>query len=139
MPPPSKHDVATEIGQELRSIVRQRDDLSKPLSRFETVPDRPDDVPRHYIMFDMNLRRIVTGLRISPQTMRLPNERIRDSFFHYAKAIWHLKDRLVLWAWAAGIARDRQHAKHIVHAVPDGSVELRICTDLAGGTVDFAE
>ncbi|NQT40426.1 MAG: hypothetical protein HQ581_23230 [Planctomycetes bacterium] len=131
MAPPPKDQVATEIRQELRSIVRQWEDLSKPLSRFETVPDRPEGTPRHYIMFDMNPRRIVTGLQISPKTVSLPDERIRDAFFHVAKAVWHLKDRLILWAWSAGAARDRQHAKHLVHAIPGGCVELRICTDLA--------
>ncbi|MCH8823863.1 MAG: hypothetical protein IH984_10185 [Planctomycetes bacterium] len=79
----------------------------------------------------MNPRRIVNGLRISPKTISLPNERIRDSFFHYAKAIWHLKDRLVIWAQVTGIARDLKNAKSLIHAIPGGCLELRICTDLA--------
>jgi hypothetical protein len=121
----SANDVAAEIRSELRSILRQRDDLRKPLEWFGEVESRPNDVPRYYILFDQNPRLVVSGLRLGGSgEMSLPDERIIDRVFEFAKSVWHLKDRLKLWVNAQGLTFD-------VEAEAAKCQTLMICADLA--------
>ena len=121
----SANKVATEIRTELRSILRQRDDLRKPLEVFGEVQSRPDNVPRYYVMFDLNPRLVVEGLRLGGcGGISLPDERIIDKVFEFAKGVWHLKDRLKLWAKASGFAID-------IEAEAAKDRDLMACADLA--------
>jgi hypothetical protein len=118
-------DVASEIRAELRSILRQRDDLHRPLDWFGLAEFKPVGVPRYYVLFDHNPRLVVTGLRLGGVgSLRLRDERILDRIFEYAKSVWHLKDRLKLWVKAKGFAID-------VEAAANKSRNLLICADLA--------
>lgn len=119
------NEVATEIRGELRSILRQHNDLCKPLERFGEVESRPHDVPRYYVLFDQNPRLVVSGLRLGGSgELSLPDERITDRVFEFAKSVWHLKDRLKLWAEA-------QFLSFNVEAKAAKCQPLLICADLA--------
>ena len=50
--------LAAEIRAELRSILRQRDELHKPLDSFGLIKSRPEGGPRYYVLFDHNYRRL---------------------------------------------------------------------------------
>jgi hypothetical protein len=117
--------IATEIRSELRSILRQRTELRKPLDWFGEVESRPPDIPRYYVLFDQNPRLVVSGLRLGGSgEISLPDERIVDRVFEFAKSVWHLKDRLKLWVAAQGLRFNVEaHAKQC-H-------DLLICADLA--------
>ena len=117
--------IAAEIRAELRSILRQRDDLRKPLAWFGQVDSRPASQPRFYVLFDQNPRLIVSGLRFGGcNHLRLPDERIIDRVFEFAKSVWQLKDRLKLWVKTQGLPTDGE-------ADANKSQHLLISADLA--------
>jgi len=121
----SANDIAAEIRTELRSILRQRDDLRKPLDWFGEVESRPPDVPRYYVLFDQDPRLVVSGLRLGGSgEISLADERIIDRVFEFAKSVWHLKDRLKLWVDAQGLNFN-------VEAKAAKCRALLICADLA--------
>ena len=57
-------DLGMEIRREIRSVLRQRDDLRQPLSKFEQNPNTGSGQPPHYVVFDLRPRRRINGLRI---------------------------------------------------------------------------
>jgi len=121
----SVNAIAAEIRSELRSVLRQRDDLRKPLQRFGEVESRPHDVPRYYVLFDENPRLVVSGLRLGGcEEVSLADERIIDRVFEFAKSVWHLKDRLKLWVHAQGLGFK-------VEAEAEKCHTLLVCADLA--------
>jgi hypothetical protein len=117
--------LAAEIRAELRSILRQRDDLRKPLDWFGLVESRPAGQPRYYVLFDQNPRLAITGFRLGGcKHLRQPDERIFDKVFEFAKSVWQLKDRLKLWVKAQGLSID-------IEAEANKSQHLLLCADLA--------
>ncbi len=116
--------IANEIRAELRSILRARRDLYTPLQRFEPVTD-PDGSTRFYVLFDMHRRIRFQGLKLGVlKIYRAPNERIYDCVLDFAKAVWHLKDRLHQYAKAT---------KQLVEVddISQNSRNLLVCADLA--------
>ena len=116
--------LAKEIRAELRSIVRQRDELSKPLDAFGEVVDLPLGEPRFCVMFDAKPRRKVHGLQARMPTLTLPDERISDQVMEFAKSVWQLKDRLKLWVKAHGLSTD-------IEGEANKSSDLLVTADLA--------
>ncbi len=97
--------IAAEIRTELRSILRVERDLYVPIQRFESFKD-DDGQDRYYVMFDMHPRRRIKGLKLGgTKEVNLPDEAIFDRVYEFAKAVWHLKDRLHQYAVASAIAR----------------------------------
>ncbi len=121
---PAPHKTAAEIRSELRSILRARRDLYSPIERFEPTTDS-DGKTRYYVLFDMHRRLRIEGLKLGGlNELKLPDEGIQDRVLEFAKAVWHLKDRLHQFARATNQAVD-------LDAVADRSMELLICADLA--------
>lgn len=120
----SAADIAREIRAELRCILRARRDLYTPLERFEPINDL-DGTTRYYVLFDMNRRIRFQGLKF-PELSRYtaPDERIYDRILEFAKAVWHLKDRLNQYARASNLQID-------VDQVVKQSRDLLVCADLA--------
>lgn len=117
--------VAAEIRTELRSILRQKGELRKPLNAFGLDRSRPAGQPRYYVLFDQGRRRVVKGLRLGGlQVLELPDERIIDGVFELAKSVWQLKDRLKLWVKAQGLSTN-------IEAEANKSQHLLICADMA--------
>jgi hypothetical protein len=117
-------DIARDIRSELRSILRLRRDLYAPLRRFEPIAD-PDSGTRYYVLFDTHPRKAIRGLKLGGLTqLRLPDERICDRVLEFAKAVWHLKDRLHRFAKTTGQLAD-------LEGIADKSTALRVCADLA--------
>jgi hypothetical protein len=118
-------DIGSEIRAELRSILRQQDDLRRPLESFGEVLDRNAGEPRYYVLFDQNPRLVINGVRFGgSKLLNLPDERILDRALEYAKSVWQLKDRLKLWVKANALPID-------VEAEGRKSPDLCICADLA--------
>lgn len=116
--------IAAEIRAELRSIIRQKKDLRKPIESFELVESRPPGEPRYRVLFDKSPRQAVAGLRIAIREISLPDERIEDASFEFAKSVWQLKDRLNNWIKVHGSqVKVEEEAKK--------STPLLICRDLA--------
>lgn len=112
------------IRTELRTILRQYDELITPLNRFELHPRRSQTEPRFYVAFDCRDRREITGLRTSIKTLVLPDEYILENILRLTQSVWHLKDRLNQLA----------NAKHVLTDVAETvmtSDALQICADLA--------
>ncbi len=117
--------IAAETRVELRSILRQRDDLRKPLDAFGLVESRSEGEPRYYVLFDANPRLVVKGMRLGGcGTLRLTDERIIDQVYSFAESVWHFKDRLKLLARAARLSLS-------VESESQRSHHLMICSDLA--------
>jgi hypothetical protein len=117
--------IAAEIRAELRSIIRQREDLRKPLAWFGKVDSRPEGDPRYYVLFDQNPRLAVSGLRLGGcNHLRFPDERIIDRVLEFAKSVWQLKDRLKLWVKTQGLSTD-------IEVEANKSQHLLISADLA--------
>jgi hypothetical protein len=117
--------VLDEIRTELRSILRQKEDLHRPLEWFGLDESRPEGDPRYYILFDQNPRLVITGIRLGGLgKLTIPDERIIDRIYDYAKSVWHLKDRLKTWA-KIGCSSVNVEAK------ASKSRNLLICADLA--------
>lgn len=117
-------DIAAEIRSELRSILRARRDLYAPLQRFEPITDS-DGGTRYYVLFDMNPRKAIQGLKLGGlKQYKLPDEPIHDRVLEFAKAVWHLKDRLHQYAKTTNQSID-------LNAVADNSTNLLIAADLA--------
>jgi hypothetical protein len=117
--------IAAEIRAELRSILRQRQDLRRPLDWFGLVESRVEGEPRYYVLFDQNPRLVVKGLRLGGLgKLRVPDERIIDRVFEFAKSVWQFKDRLKLWVKLQGAGPD-------IEAAAASSQNLLICADLA--------
>jgi len=123
-PNPTVDDIANEIRAELRCILRARRDLYTPLERFEPITDS-DGTTRYYVLFDMNRRIRFQGLKLGGlKTYTVPDERIYDRILEFAKAVWHLKDRLYQYAKASKQPVDVDH-------VAKQSSDLLVCADLA--------
>jgi hypothetical protein len=116
--------IMDEIRTELLSIIRRRNDLERPLSSFAEVASKPAGTPRFYVLFDQNPRLVINGLIISTKKLCLPDIRILDEVFAYAKSVWHLKDRL-----KASVRS--QKLKIDVEDVGEQSPDLLVCADLA--------
>lgn len=117
-------EIATEIRSELRSILRACRDLYTPLQRFEPITD-PDGRTRYYVLFDMNRRKAIHGLKLGGlKQLKLPDEPIHDRVLEFAKAVWHLKDRLHQFAKATNQRAD-------LKGIADQSTNLLVVADLA--------
>jgi hypothetical protein len=102
----SSEGIGSEIKTELRNILHNLCELLRPINRFYTSPDRPVDVPRHFVCFDSTPHREVTGLRTNILKMTFPVETITDRVALLAASVWHLKDRLNHYAKATKAAAD---------------------------------
>lgn len=113
------------IRVELRTILRQYDELRRPLDRFQPHPFRSKAGPRFFVAFDGNAHRDITGMRVGGiKRLVLPDERILEAVLRFAESIWHMKDRLSQLAKAKGVSVD-------VELVAINSEGLRVCADLA--------
>lgn len=120
----ASHKIASEIRSELRSILRLRRDLYAPLQRFEPLAD-PSGGIRYYVLFDTNPRKTVQGIKLGGlKQISLPDEPILDRVLEFAKAVWHLKDRLHQFARATN-----QQVE--LDAVANQSTNLLVVADLA--------
>lgn len=127
----SQITIASEIRVELRSILRQLRDLRTPIQRFERDTTRGADQPQYYVMFDMQPRLSITGLRLRTRMMSLPDERIIDSVLELAKSIWHLKDRLQQWVKVGSPLVRRGLDRSGIETWAKQSLDLLVCCDLA--------
>ena len=117
-------EIATEIRAEIRSILRARRDLYAPIERFEPITD-PAGTTRYYVLFDMHRRIRFQGLKLGGLPVyTAPDERICDRILEFAKAVWHLKDRLYQYAKATQQPLN-------VDEVAKRSTSLLISADLA--------
>lgn len=116
-------DLLNEIYEELRTILRLREELSTPVDRFCFDPRRTE-APQHYVQFDVQKLRVINGLKLRSKTLTLPDEHIRSRTNEFAQTVWHLKDRLNAQSKLLGKVVD-------VEAHADGSSDLLICSDLA--------
>ncbi|MBN1591017.1 MAG: hypothetical protein JW888_16005 [Pirellulales bacterium] len=120
----TSNDIAAEIRSELRSILRLRRDLYAPLQRFERIAD-PANGTRYCVLFDMNPRKPIQGLKLGGlKQLKLPDEPIHDRVLEFAKAVWHLKDRLYQFAKATNQPAD-------LNAMADESSHLLVTADLS--------
>jgi len=103
---PSIDRLAFELRAELRSILRQFDDLRRPISQFARYPDPAPGQPPFCVLFDNGPHRRINGLRAGIKKLSLPDERILDAVLSLAKSIWHLKDRLHQWVQANNLPED---------------------------------
>lgn len=116
--------IANEIRVELRSILRVRQDLYLPIDCFEPIKGSNGEM-RYYVLFDMKPRVSFRGLKLrSPKMWIMPDERIHDLILKFAKAVWHLKDRLYQYAKATKQQVD-------IKQFTAKSRDLLICADLA--------
>ncbi|NIA22501.1 MAG: hypothetical protein GWP05_11190 [Anaerolineaceae bacterium] len=116
--------IASDIRVELRSILRQLEDLCRPIARFERLSNPEVGQPEWYVHFDDRPRRRIHGMRFRSGSVELPDERITDAVLSLAESVWHLKDRLRQWTKARCLPDSvENHAKL--------SPELLICADLA--------
>lgn len=120
----SSDQIASEIRTELRGILRIRRDLYTPIGRFDPISESSGGL-RYYVVFDLHERKIIHGLKMnSVVSLKLPDEAIRDRILEFAKAVWHLKDRLHAFAKSTKQAVD-------MDAIANGSNSLLIVADLA--------
>ena len=95
---------------------------TEKLERFEPLHDA-DGGTRHYVVFDLHRRKKIRGLRLgSLNELQLPDERIQDRVLEFAKAVWHLKDRLHQFAKATGQQVD-------VNGIGHQSANLLVASD----------
>jgi hypothetical protein len=120
---PSKSKIASEIRVELRSILRQLDDLRKPIRKFDKLPHSRPGQPSYYVHFGGHSHRIINGGRRF-SSLGLPDERITDAVLSLAMSVWHLKDRLHQWKKASALKED-------VEGYAKTCMELLVCADLA--------
>lgn len=113
-----------EIRTELRSIIRQFEDIARPLDSFDGDPRSPKDKPRYYVNFGRRRHIPFTGLKLMAPRMFLADEQVDDAVLNLAKSVWHLKDRLHQWIKRTGAAAD-------VKTWSDGCSHLLVCGDLA--------
>lgn len=117
-------ECAAEIRVELRSILRLREDLRRPIETFVEVANRVEQ-PRYCVVFpDSKMIAPAKGLKKQSLALCLPDEAITDKAYEFAKAVWHLKDRLKAWARLSGLSVD-------VEGEAEKSHHLLICSDLA--------
>ncbi len=121
---PSRKDVLDGIRVELRSILRQRDCLRRPLQMFLPVANRTEGEPRYCVVFDNRSRRRIEGLRIRVKTIQLPDEKIHDDILNFAQSVWHFKDRLKQWTKIQNTATN-------IEELANRSIHLLVCADLA--------
>lgn len=121
---PDSKEVLKEILQELRSIVRQREHLLRPINMFQTIESIPEDKPRHRVVFDTRPAKPIKGLMVGAKRIKLPDEKIIDDVLGYAKSVWHLKDRLGLWSTL-------RRSEFDIEEIINKSMELMVCSDLA--------
>jgi len=117
-------DLEYSLRAELRAILRQYDDLKRPIDRFIPHPLREDGVPRYFVLFDRSDLHDITGLRCGMKSLVVPDELILDHVARFAESVWHLKDHLHRLAKARDIVFDAE-------AVVSSSEALKICADLA--------
>ena len=119
-----RYELEREIRAELRAIVRQYEELGKPLDRFEFAPGKPRTKPMYYVMFDMRKHWRIQGLVIKVKTIKLPDEAISDRILQLAQSVWHLKDRLRQLSKVSGSPVD-------VEKAVQQSRGILVCGDLA--------
>jgi hypothetical protein len=119
----SPDKIGAEIKTELRTILHNLCELIRPINRFWTSPDRPVNVPRHFVCFDTTLHHEVMGLRTNILKMSFPVETISDRVASLAASVWHLKDRLNHYAKATHSGADTE-------AWANSNRDLRICADI---------
>jgi len=116
--------IAEDIRIELRSILRQKQELSKPIGWFRLINSIPEGKPRYFVVFDKSEFRHIKGLQTNIKELGLPDEGIWDSITNFAMGVWHLKDRLHQWIKINGI-------KVNAESVVDDSLNLKVCADIA--------
>jgi hypothetical protein len=109
---------------ELRSIIRQHNELRKPFGQFMFLPTRPVSGPRYRVIFDRSDPRKICGLRAKINVIKLPDEDIHSRILHFAQSVWQLKDRLGQWAKATAFSVD-------VDKIAQENCDLLVCADLA--------
>ncbi|GAG25491.1 unnamed protein product, partial [marine sediment metagenome] len=122
------------IRAELRSIVRRREALRRPVEMFQPLENMPTNRPCYRVVFDNNPPKNITGLKYKAQITALPDERIQDEILSLAQGVWHLKDRLKQWTRV-------QNLNINIEDLAKKSISLMVCADLAnikkhGGTDD---
>ena len=124
--PPGKTPatIATEIRSELRSILRQREELYRPIDRFAENPNRPIGRPRFHVLFGNEPPGEITGLQIGLKKLNIYDELMAEAVTSYAKSVWHLKDRLKQWVATQGMAED-------IEAWAETSSNMMVTADLA--------
>jgi hypothetical protein len=121
---PTPEQILKGIHAELRSIVRQRNNLIQPIKTFSLRPYTPKGKPCYYVDFDNNPRRDIRGLCAPLKTIRLPDEKIQDEVLQLAQSVWHIKDRLKQWVELKNLSLD-------IEKLAESSVPLQVCADLA--------
>lgn len=116
--------ILSEIQAELRSIIRQLEDLRRPLAQFVLDESRGSEEPRYYVIFDASPRLRIRGLVAQIDEIALPDERILDAVLSLSKSVWQLKDRAKIWASASS-------AKVDVESEVKKCSSLLLCADLA--------
>jgi hypothetical protein len=119
-----RYELEREIRAELRAIVRQYEELGKPLDRFDFAPGRPASMPAYYVAFDMRQHKRIHGLVVRVNTITVPDETITGRILQFAQSVWHLKDRLRQFAKATASSVQVEEA---VQQSPG----LLVCGDLA--------
>jgi len=120
----SRKQVLHGIFAELRSILRQRNNLRRPINKFTPAPPLEDGKPRFYVMFDNTPPRRISGPKLQTEMIQLPDERIQDAVLNLAQSVWHLKDRL-------NIVIRTKNKSVSVDSVINNNIELQVCADLA--------
>jgi hypothetical protein len=124
----SAMEVAREVRVELRSILRQFEDLRRPITRFHKVENRPVGRPQFHVEFDAGPLTDFIGLHLGELlSLGLPDERIHDAAYELAKSIWQLKDRLRKWV----VAANRPETEEEVEDYAARSTEMLVVADLA--------
>lgn len=89
---------AASIRSEIRRIIRKWNDLAQPLPLILNI-DRPSDRPRYLVRFQMHpdIPPAGEGLRYRAKSLILPEERLQDLVYDFARAVWHFRDWLLRW------------------------------------------
>jgi len=89
---------AASIRSEIRRIIRKWNDLAQPLP-LVLNKDRPSDSPKYLVKFQMQaeIPPMGKGLRYRAKNLILPEERLQDLVYDFARAVWHFRDWLLRW------------------------------------------
>jgi len=119
-----EEDIVNEVGIELRSILRQNKLLKAPICHFQPLSNIPKNEPKYQVVFDKLPPKKIKGLKTKVNKIKMPDEKISDDVLNFAQSVWHLKDRLKLWARSNNISFDVE--KTISESFP-----LLVCSDIA--------
>lgn len=114
---PTVEQLTAEIRAELRSIVRQWDELRQPFTRYTEIKGIPQGQPRWRL------------------DQAKTHEATHDDLYRFAGSVWQLKDRLKDWAKVAGIrfSKPGPHGTQIptdIEGIAKESTPLLLCADL---------